>query len=70
MEEQQKSADLHQIEFDWQYLTWWQKKTIVLPLKIERFLDACAMEPWYWLQDHISRRRARIGRFLYPAHWV
>ena len=54
---------------NWRRLTWWQKKSIVIPLQIERLLDACAMEPWYWLQNHITRRRAKFV-YYYPAHWL
>ncbi len=59
----------------------WQKRLYAIaPIKliiwsnrastrIETTLDAMALEPWYWLQRHITNRRAKFA-YYYPAHWV
>jgi hypothetical protein len=67
--ETNRNEELARLERAWRRLTWWQKKTIVVPLRFERLLDAMALEPWYWLQRHITSRRAHFA-FWYPAHWL
>lgn len=64
-----KEEELRRLESAWRRLTWWQKKRIVIPLKLERLLNRTATLPLYWLENHITRRRARFAYF-YPAHWV
>ena len=56
-----KNEELVRLESAWRRLTWWQKQSIVLPLKIERLLHALSTVPYYLLQQHITRRRTRFA---------
>ena len=64
-----KNEELRRLELAWRRLTWWQKKRIVIPLKLARLLDQLSTLPLVWLSNHITRRRARFAYF-YPAHWL
>lgn len=65
-----RNEELLSLEWSWRRLTWRQRQAIIIPLRLNRFVTACAEWLPLTLEHHTTRRRVAITYIIYPAHWL